>query len=68
MYDPFQIDVHIHIIIVHIITIGPAVCLNKTYTHSYIQNAFANISYTQLKEEYKEKLDNKINQSDIFSN
>ena len=68
MYDPFQIDVHLHIIKVNLFKIDPTVCLHKTCTNCYIQNPFSPISYTQLKEEYKEKLDNKINQSDIFSN
>ena len=47
---PLEIDVHIHIIIVNILKIDPAVCLNKTCTHCYIQNTIATISYTQLKE------------------
>ena len=68
MYDPFQIDVHIHIIIVNIFKIDPAVCLNKTCTNCYIQYTFATLSYTQLKEIEKDKLENKINESDIFSN
>ena len=63
---PLKID--IHIIIVNIFKIDPAVCLNKTCTNCYIQNTFATISYTQLKEDKKDKLDNKINQSDILSN
>ena len=45
---PLKID--IHIIIVNIFKIDPAVCLNKTCTNLYIQNAFATLSYTQLKE------------------
>ena len=48
---PLEIDVHIHIIIVNIFKIDPAVCLNKTCTNYYIQNAFATISYTQLTED-----------------
>ena len=46
---PLKID--IHIIIVNIFKNDPAVCLNKTCTNYYIQNAFATLSYTQLKEE-----------------
>ena len=46
---PLKID--IHIIIVNIFKIDPAVCLNKTCTNYYIQNTFATLSYTQLKEE-----------------
>ena len=53
LYDSFQIDVHIHIIILNILKIDPAVFLNKTCTnyYMYIQNTFATISYTQLKED-----------------
>ena len=48
---PLEIDVHRHIIVVNIFKIDPAVCLNKTSTHCYIQYTFATLSYTQLKEE-----------------
>ena len=45
---PLEIDIHIRIIIVNIFKIDPAVCLNKTSTHCYIQYTFATLSYTQL--------------------
>ena len=61
-----EIDTHIRIIIVNIFKIDPAVCLNKTSTHCYIQYTFATLSYTQLKEDYIDKLENKINEFDIF--
>ena len=63
-----SLKIDIHIIIVNIFKIDPAVCLNKTCTNCHIQNTFATISYKQLKEKEKDKLDNTLNESDIFVN